>query len=89
MDFRFRARLVIKQPENGLQKEYAAQYQGEDSEYLVLFAKDYLKNHPDINFFIFGHRHILLDLMLSRTSRLVITEIGCSFFHTLFGTEKN
>ena len=38
----------------------------------VWFAKDYLKTHPDINFFIFGHRHIMLDLMLSRTSRLII-----------------
>ena len=50
----------------------AADYQGEDCEYMVLFAKEYLKTHPDINFFIFGHRHIMLDLMLSRTSRLLI-----------------
>ena len=39
---------------------------------MVLFAKDYLKTHPDINYFVFGHRHIELDLMLSRTSRLLI-----------------
>ena len=47
-------------------------YQGEDKEGLVLFAKDYLKTHPDVNFFIFGHRHIELDLLLSRTTRIVI-----------------
>ncbi len=47
-------------------------YQGENNESLVLFAKDYLKTHPDINYFVFGHRHIELDLMLSRTSRLLI-----------------
>ena len=46
--------------------------QGENNESLVLFAKDYLKTHPDINYFVFGHRHIELDLMLSRTSRLLI-----------------
>lgn len=48
------------------------EYMGEGHEYLVSFAKDYLKSHPDINFFLFGHRHIMLDLMLSRTARLVI-----------------
>ena len=47
-------------------------YQGENKEKLVLFAKDYLKTHPEVNFFIFGHRHIELDLMLSRSSRLLI-----------------
>jgi UDP-2,3-diacylglucosamine hydrolase len=46
---------------------------GEDREHLVLFAKDYLQ-HQDasIDYFIFGHRHIMLDLMLSRTARLLI-----------------
>ena len=47
-------------------------YQGEQNEELILFAKDYLKSHPDINYFMFGHRHIELDLMLSRTTRLLI-----------------
>ena len=47
-------------------------YMGEDKEELVVFAKDYLKTHPDVNFFLFGHRHIDLDLMLARNSRLVI-----------------
>jgi len=47
-------------------------YRGEDKEGLVLFAKQYLKTHPDINYFIFGHRHIELDLMLNREARLII-----------------
>ena len=47
-------------------------YLGEDKEHLVLYAKDYLRTHPDVNFFIFGHRHIELDLMLSRTARVLI-----------------
>lgn len=47
-------------------------YQGEDREELVRFAKEYLPTHPEVNFFIFGHRHIELDLMLSRTARVVI-----------------
>lgn len=47
-------------------------YMGENREELVIFAKDYLKSHPNINYFIFGHRHIELDLLISHTSRLVI-----------------
>lgn len=48
-------------------------YLGEDREFLVRYAKDYLKSHPDgVDYFLFGHRHIELDLMLSHTSRLMI-----------------
>lgn len=47
-------------------------YQGEDKEELAIFAKDYLRTHPNINYFIFGHRHIQLDLKLAPTSRLLI-----------------
>ncbi len=48
------------------------EYMGEDKEELVKFSKHYLATHPSINFFIFGHRHIELDLMIARTSRVVI-----------------
>lgn len=47
-------------------------YQGENKEPLVKFAKSYVETHPEINYFIFGHRHIELDLMIKRTSRLII-----------------
>ncbi len=45
---------------------------GEDKEPLVLFAKQYLKERPNTSYFIFGHRHLELDLMLTRSSRLLI-----------------
>lgn len=47
-------------------------YQGEDREAQIIFAKSYLQSHPDINYFILGHRHIELDLMLTRTCRILI-----------------
>lgn len=47
-------------------------YLGEDKEYLVKYAKETLKKSPDINFFVFGHRHIMLDMLLSAKSRVVI-----------------
>ena len=34
-------------------------YMGEDKEFLVLYTKEYLKSHPTINYFIYGHRHIM------------------------------
>jgi UDP-2,3-diacylglucosamine hydrolase len=47
-------------------------YLGEDKEYLVLFTKDYLKTHGNIDYFIYGHRHIKLDLRLNEKTRMII-----------------
>ncbi len=62
--------------ENGKEPDYM----GEDKEYLVLYTKEYLKSHPDINYFIYGHRHIELDLQLSKTSRVLILGDWISLF---------
>ena len=48
------------------------EYMGEKEEPLVLYTKEYMKQHPHINYFIYGHRHIMLDLMLSHTSRMLV-----------------
>src|SRR5574344_3357 len=47
-------------------------YMGEDKEFLVRYTKQYMQTHSDIDYFIYGHRHIELDLMLSRKSRMMI-----------------
>ena len=47
-------------------------YMGENHEPLVLFAKQYIKEKPETDYLIFGHRHIELDLMLTRQNRLLI-----------------
>ena len=54
------------------EKDGTFPYKGEDKEELVLFAKEQeqIGNHHDL--YIFGHRHIELDLMLSRDSRIMI-----------------
>lgn len=56
------------------------EYMGENKEFLVLFTKEYLKNHPTINYFLYGHRHIMLDLMLSATSRVTILGDWINYF---------
>ncbi len=46
------------------------EFLGEDNEWLMTFCKDDLKKqHTD--FFIFGHRHLPLDLKVSETSRYI------------------
>ena len=47
-------------------------FMGEDKEYLVTYTKEYMNSHPDIDFYIYGHRHIQLDLVLSRKVRMLI-----------------
>ena len=46
------------------------EYLGEENEYLEKFAKNY--TGPHINYFIFGHRHIMLDKNIGANSRLII-----------------
>lgn len=60
----------IKHMQGGTQAD--PPYLGENSEPLVLFAKQYIKEHPETDYLIFGHRHIELDLMLTRQNRLLI-----------------
>ncbi len=47
-------------------------YLGEDREILVKFTKQYMKDHDNIDYFIYGHRHIELDLTLNRHARMLI-----------------
>ncbi len=50
---------------------HAYGYQGEEKELLVQFAKKF-SQQENIDFYIFGHRHILLDLQLAQKNRIVI-----------------
>ncbi|MGI6243269.1 MAG: UDP-2,3-diacylglucosamine diphosphatase [Prevotella sp.] len=45
---------------------------GEDKEFLVRWTKEYMKTHPDIDYFLYGHRHIELDLTLGDKTRMII-----------------
>ena len=55
-------------------------YMGEDKEHMVIFAKRYVQTHDDIDFFIFGHRHIELNLQINKRSRVVILGDFVSLF---------
>ncbi len=43
---------------------------GEDKEWLIIFCKEMLK-HRHFDYFIFGHRHLPMDLKLNETSHYV------------------
>ncbi|MFC2581694.1 MAG: UDP-2,3-diacylglucosamine diphosphatase [Segatella oris] len=47
-------------------------FMGEDKEFLVRFARDYKRSHPNIDYFLFGHRHIELDLPIDKSTRVLI-----------------
>lgn len=64
-------------------------YLGEDKEHLVLFAKERLKKDPDINYFIFGHRHIVLQLPIAEQSDVVIIGDWITYFsYAVFDGER-
>lgn len=46
------------------------QFLGEDNEWLVIYSNEMLKK-KHYHYFIFGHRHLPLDIQLSETSRYV------------------
>ena len=54
-----------------LAKSFNAEFRGEDNEPLVKYAKS-LAEKEDIDYFIFGHRHIALDHPIGAKSRIFI-----------------
>jgi UDP-2,3-diacylglucosamine hydrolase len=62
----------------GIKKASQQACQGE--QYLVSFANEYLKSHPGIDFFLFGHIHTMLDLALTPTSRLLVVGDWINYF---------
>jgi len=54
------------------EQKHSKPYFGEEKENLVLYSKSYLQTHPEIDYFIFGHRHIPLDMPISPESRIMI-----------------
>lgn len=57
-----------------------APYMGQEKEHLVKFAKEKLKTLPKINHFVFGHRHIMLNLGLEDDANIVILGDWMTYF---------
>ena len=52
--------------------EEVPQFLGPEHESLIRFAGEYAATHPDIEYFVFGHRHVLTDYTLPSGSHVVI-----------------
>lgn len=70
-------------------KRYDGAFQGELKENLVAFSKQHAELHPEIDFFVFGHRHIVLDLQLKNKSRTIILgDFVSAFSYGIFDGEN-
>ena len=56
------------------------EYLGEEKEYLIRFSKQKLKEDPTLNYFIYGHRHILLDLPVGEQSNIIMLGDWITYF---------
>ena len=65
-----------------LTKGMCVPFKGVEQEGLYLFAKSVLKNE-EVDYFIFGHRHLLLDLPLEKNSRYI--NLGDWITHFSYG----
>jgi len=64
-------------------------YLGEEKEYLIRFSKQKQIEMPDINYFIYGHRHILLDLPIAaRTKVIMLGDWITLFSYAVFDGES-
>ncbi len=54
-------------------KGESPEYLGTEKEYLEQFCKTHYQNNPEINFYIFGHRHLPLDIKISDNCRYINT----------------
>ncbi|MDO9154570.1 MAG: UDP-2,3-diacylglucosamine diphosphatase [Paludibacter sp.] len=64
------------------------EYKGEKNEELVVYAKKYAETHA-VDFIIFGHRHIALDLQLKDQKRVVILgDFATIFSYGVFDGEN-
>jgi UDP-2,3-diacylglucosamine hydrolase len=56
------------------------QFLGEEKEMLVAFCKEELKQHPEIDYFVFGHRHLPLDIAVGENCRYINLGDWISYF---------
>lgn len=60
---------------------------GEDHEWLYLYSKEKAKKMPDVDYFVFGHRHLPLDLQVAEHARYI--NLGEWLHHCSYGVLAN
>lgn len=46
---------------------------GDDKEYIIQFCKAHSAHHPEVNYYIFGHRHLTNDYEVKKSTRYINT----------------
>ncbi|WP_329904331.1 UDP-2,3-diacylglucosamine diphosphatase [Porphyromonas pogonae] len=77
---RSRKKGLKQETEGKIPHAYRNEYFNVEDEWLVKFSKEYSLQHPDIDFFIYGHRHIMMDLAIKNDKRVVILGDWLSYF---------
>lgn len=52
-------------------KEMVHPYKGDDKEEQILFAIEEKKQYPEVDYFLFGHRHIPFDVKIAENARVI------------------
>ncbi len=47
-------------------------FMGEEREPLIRYTKKYIQYHSNVDYFIYGHRHIEVDMQLTKKARVII-----------------
>ena len=47
-------------------------YMGEEREPLLRYTRQYIQYHPNVDYFIYGHRHIEIDKQLTKKARVIV-----------------
>ena len=68
-------------------EDVEVRHKGQD-EYLYSHSKKILQEHPDIDFFIYGHRHVLIDDEFAPDTRIIILGDWIQYFSYLVVNEE-
>lgn len=68
---------------------FQAAFKGVENEHQLQFGRKELEKHPDIEYFVFGHRHIPYDIRIAEKSRVICLGdwIGNFTYGVFDGTE--
>lgn len=71
--FAFARKWSLSSRKNAPENEKLKKLQERNKQAIKEFCESYLQTHSEINFFIFGHLHILSETQLSETAQLIFT----------------